>query len=80
MANIERGVPNFDAYEKIDCPTCKWERLNYNKYACTGWCIGCDHYKEGKESIYAGGCPCYFPNTKNDREAAPEHCIYYRHE
>lgn len=80
MNKIKRGVPNFDAYDKIDCPTCKWERLNLNKHGCTGWCIGCYNYKKGKESIYAGSCPCDFPNTKNDREAVPEHCIYYRNQ
>lgn len=80
MKVIERGVPNFDAYDDIDCPTCKWERLNHNKHACTGWCIGCYLYKQGKASIYAGGCPCNFPNTKNDKEPVPEHCIYYRNQ
>lgn len=77
---IQRGVPNFVAYEHIDCSTCKWEKLNYNKRACTGWCIGCFHYKEGKMSIYAGGCPCNFPNTCRDSDITPEHCIYYRNQ
>lgn len=80
MSKIKRGVANFSAYKEIDCLTCKWERLNLNKHGCTGWCISCYNYKKGKESIYAGGCPCNFPNTKNDEEIVPEHCIYYRNQ
>lgn len=80
MSKIKWGVPNFDAYAEIDCPTCKWERLNLDKHGCTRFCIGCYHYKKGKESIHAGSCPCDFPNTTNDKEPVPEHCIYYRNQ